>query len=43
MMTNILYFIEYVSRDFKKPLKVIFDGEDGVDAGGMKKEFFQVR
>uniref|UniRef100_UPI00358F9D47 probable E3 ubiquitin-protein ligase HERC4 n=1 Tax=Myxine glutinosa TaxID=7769 RepID=UPI00358F9D47 len=26
--------------DFKKPLKVIFLGEEAVDAGGVKKEFF---
>ncbi|XP_032805642.1 putative E3 ubiquitin-protein ligase HERC4 isoform X1 [Petromyzon marinus] len=26
--------------DFKKPLKVIFYGEDAVDAGGVRKEFF---
>jgi len=28
--------------DFKKPLKVVFDGEEGVDAGGLRKEFYQV-
>ena len=27
-------------RDFKKPLKVKFDGEEGDDAGGVRKEFF---
>uniref|UniRef100_A0A8D0G975 HECT-type E3 ubiquitin transferase n=1 Tax=Sphenodon punctatus TaxID=8508 RepID=A0A8D0G975_SPHPU len=26
--------------DYKKPLKVIFLGEDAVDAGGVRKEFF---
>ena len=26
----------------KKPLKIIFEGEEGVDEGGVKKEFFQV-
>ncbi|KAK6494153.1 putative E3 ubiquitin-protein ligase HERC3 isoform X1 [Huso huso] len=26
--------------DLKKPLKVIFDGEEAVDAGGLTKEFF---
>ncbi|EPQ05572.1 Putative E3 ubiquitin-protein ligase HERC3 [Myotis brandtii] len=26
--------------DLKKPLKVIFDGEEAVDAGGVTKEFF---
>lgn len=28
--------------DFKKPLKVIFDNEEGVDAGGVKREFFHL-
>ncbi|KAG0575477.1 hypothetical protein KC19_5G006600 [Ceratodon purpureus] len=28
--------------DFKKPLKVIFEGEAGVDEGGVTKEFFQL-
>ncbi|XP_042122117.1 putative E3 ubiquitin-protein ligase HERC4 isoform X7 [Peromyscus maniculatus bairdii] len=26
--------------DYKKPLKVVFVGEDAVDAGGVRKEFF---
>lgn len=26
--------------DLKKPLKVVFHGEEGVDAGGVRKEFF---
>lgn len=26
---------------FKKPLKVIFENEEGVDAGGVTKDFFQ--
>lgn len=29
-------------RELRKPLKVIFDGEDGVDEGGVGKEFYQV-
>jgi len=29
-------------QQFKKPLKVIFDGEEGVDEGGVRKEFFQL-
>ncbi|KAI0988858.1 hypothetical protein GJ496_004425 [Pomphorhynchus laevis] len=29
-----------VPEDLKKPLKVTFIGEEGVDAGGVKKEFF---
>lgn len=28
--------------DLKKPLKVMFIGEDGYDAGGVKKEFFML-
>lgn len=27
---------------FKKPLKVVFEGEAGVDEGGVRKEFFQL-
>ncbi len=30
------------NSDLKKPLKIIFEGEEGVDEGGVKKEFFQV-
>lgn len=30
------------SDDFKKPLKVKFIGEDGIDEGGIQKEFFQL-
>ena len=26
--------------DFKRPLRVIFDGEEGEDAGGVRREFF---
>lgn len=29
-------------RELHKPLKVIFDGEEGVDEGGVRKEFYQV-
>lgn len=29
-------------QDFKKPLKVRFLGEEGIDEGGVQKEFFQV-
>ena len=28
--------------DYKKTLKVIFENEEGVDAGGVRKEFFQL-
>ncbi|GBG24561.1 Ubiquitin-protein ligase, putative [Hondaea fermentalgiana] len=30
------------STDFRKPLKVKFEGEQGLDAGGVRKEFFQL-
>ena len=30
------------TKDFRKPLKVKFRGEPGVDAGGVQKEFFQL-
>jgi hypothetical protein len=30
------------SGDYKKPLKVHFVGEKGIDAGGLRKEFFQL-
>lgn len=29
-------------KDLFKPLRVHFIGEDGIDAGGVKKEFFQL-
>lgn len=29
-------------NDFKKPLKVIFQGEEAVDEGGVRKEFFML-
>lgn len=30
------------ARDFKKELRVTFDGEDGIDMGGVKKEWFSL-
>ncbi|GFS24498.1 HECT and RLD domain containing E3 ubiquitin protein ligase 4 [Elysia marginata] len=29
-------------RDFKRPLKVKFEGEDGIDEGGVRKELFRL-
>ena len=29
-------------QDLKKPLKVVFEGEEGIDEGGVQKEFMQV-
>lgn len=31
---------KYKDEDFKKPLQVYFHNEEGLDAGGIKKEFF---
>jgi hypothetical protein len=30
------------ARDLKKPIRVTFQGEEGIDAGGVQKEFFQL-
>ena len=32
----------YEVDDFKKPLKIVFDDEEGVDAGGVRKEYYQL-
>ncbi len=42
IVEDTLTFIQLVPdfRDFKKPLKVKFDGEEADDAGGVRKEFF---
>ncbi|KAG6544026.1 hypothetical protein Mapa_014549 [Marchantia paleacea] len=32
----------YNVQELKKPLKVVFDGEAGIDEGGVTKEFFQL-
>ena len=39
-INNLAFYERY---DLKKPLKVQFLGEEGVDEGGVQKEFFQVR
>ncbi|CAF0990014.1 unnamed protein product [Adineta ricciae] len=31
---------KYKDEDFKKPLRVFFQNEEGLDAGGIRKEFF---
>jgi len=33
---------QHQQEDLKKPLKVIFKGEEGIDEGGVQKEFFQL-
>ncbi|KAJ1478635.1 hypothetical protein T484DRAFT_2929590 [Baffinella frigidus] len=34
--------LQHEHEDLKKPLKVIFKGEEGIDEGGVQKEFFQL-
>lgn len=34
--------IQFQAEDLKKPLKVQFIGEEGIDEGGVQKEFFQL-
>jgi len=42
--TNYLwdFLDEGLEEEFKKELKVKFEGEEGIDEGGVKKEFFQL-
>lgn len=42
VMDTISQVMLFEDTEFKKPLKIIFDDEDGVDAGGVRKEFYQV-
>ena len=43
MLQGTLAYLSAASPlDLKKPLKVIFMGEEGVDEGGVRKEFFQL-
>lgn len=39
---QIAYLAHNQPRELRKPLKVIFDGEEGVDEGGVSKDFYQV-
>ncbi|CAM6124002.1 unnamed protein product [Calypogeia fissa] len=39
---TLLQLQAYPTYDFKKPLKVVFEGEAGIDEGGITKEFFQL-
>lgn len=41
-MVVVLMFIYKVYDRFGKILQVIFEGEEGVDEGGVIKEFFQL-
>ena len=43
LVSSTMHQIGHLSRlDLRKQLKVKFKGEEGVDEGGVKKEFFQV-
>ena len=42
LVTDAVRQFDRSSEELKKPLKVQFVGEDGVDEGGVKKEFFQL-
>ncbi|CAN0125362.1 unnamed protein product [Scytosiphon promiscuus] len=39
---SLLALVMLAEEDLKKPLKVTFVGEEGVDEGGVQKEYFQV-
>lgn len=46
-ITNFSHYSHYLPlpkhrKDLFKPLRVHFIGEEGIDAGGVKKEFFQL-
>jgi ubiquitin-protein ligase E3 A len=38
----IFHIANALTKDLKKPLKVKFRGEEGIDEGGVRKEFFQL-
>ncbi|OAE26105.1 hypothetical protein AXG93_4022s1170 [Marchantia polymorpha subsp. ruderalis] len=42
LIRETIFQIQQQSDDLKKPLKVQFLGEEGVDEGGVQKEFFQL-
>jgi E3 ubiquitin-protein ligase HERC4 len=42
ILDDALRVINKPNLNFKKPLRVIFAGEPGVDEGGVRKEFFQL-
>lgn len=42
LQQTLLHIANASQLDLKKPLKVIFINEEGVDEGGVKKEFFQL-
>lgn len=44
MQDSLVTLVHGIGRDedLKRPLKVMFDAEEGVDAGGVRKEYFQL-
>lgn len=42
ILEDTLKYINNSQLNLKKPLKVMFEGEPGVDEGGVRKEFFQI-
>lgn len=43
MVSQAMSYCENASDEvLKMPLKIVFNGEDGIDEGGVKKEFFQL-
>ena len=42
LQTSLVHIAQAPDYELKMPLKVIFEDEEGVDAGGVTKEFFQL-
>jgi ubiquitin-protein ligase E3 A len=42
LQQTLLHLMSTSTFDLKKPLKVVFIGEEGIDEGGVRKEFFQL-
>ena len=41
-MAQISLVLHARPQDLRKPLRVVFSGEEGLDGGGLRKEFFQL-
>ena len=42
IFSDCVAFFKQRSFDFKKPLKITFEGEPGIDGGGLRREFFTI-
>lgn len=42
MEDTLNHFVVHSDTDYKKPLKVVFDNEEGIDEGGVRKEYYQI-